>query len=185
MGKVGLFVRKSVGTDEYGQERTRFNYEVQLGRIFCPIDALYVRDESGKDPLYSSYRAVLDSCADDKAQPIGLDPISLVCWVEGKVRRFYAVCGNVTVPIRVPNYSTEGAEDKQHGMREIMLYNACEIVRRRPAGLLSAPIVEDEEGEEEAEAVEGTEAPTTQETTPKKGKQPTLKETDEGGDIPF
>lgn len=154
MGKVGLFVKRSVGKDEYGQDRTRFNYEVQLGRIFCPIDAVYQRDESGKDPLYSSYRGVLDSCADDKDAPIGLEPINLVCHVANDKRAFYAICGNVTVPIRVPNFSTEAVEDRQFKSRVIMLYNACDIVRRRPAGLLSAPVDEDED-----ETVEAVDAP--------------------------
>ena len=161
MGKVGLFVKRSVGKDEYGQDRTRFNYEVQLGRIFCPIDAVYQRDESGKDPLYTQYRGVLDSCADDKDAPIGLDPISLLCYVDGKNRLYYAVCGNVTVPIRVPNYSTETVEDRQYKTRLVMLYNACDVVRRRPTGLLSAPVedVEEEVDDSEEKTTEAVPAP--------------------------
>ena len=155
--KVFLFVKTKTEPDEHGESRTRYNYSLQnVNGRHAPIgiDVVYVKDpKTGKDPLYLEYRSVLGAYADDLDAPVGVDPIELLCFVQNGTQNFYLVCGNVTVPIRVPDYSTAGKADNGHRLRVTMLYSVATLIKRKPTGLLTVSgVVTSEEGATDEEA---------------------------------
>ena len=138
--KILLFVKRSSSQDENGELRTRYNFHVRKNAKSAPIpiDAVYQRVEGlDKDPLYMQYRSVLESFADDFDDPCGAEAVELCVLQVNKERYFYLVCGNVTVPVRVPDYSTPARPDRAHAGRLLSLYGMAKPVQRVPKGLLT------------------------------------------------
>lgn len=138
--KIFLFVKRSSSQDENGELRTRYNFHVRknVKSAPIPIDVVYQRVEGlDKDPLYMQYRSVLESFADDFDDPCGAEAVELCVLQVNKERLFYLVCGNVTVPIRVPDYSTPARPDRAHGGRLLSLYGMATPLQRAPKGVLT------------------------------------------------
>lgn len=138
--KILLFVKRTSSQDENGDVRTRYNFHVRKNAKSAPIpiDAVYQRVEGlDKDPLYMQYRAVLESFADDFDDPCGADAVELCVLSAGKDKLFYLLCGNVTVPVRVPDYSTPTRPDRAHAGRVLSLFGMATAITRVPKGLLT------------------------------------------------
>lgn len=138
--KVLLFVKRTSSQDESGNLRTRYNFHVRKSAKSTPIpiDVVYQRVEGlDKDPLYMQYRSVLESFADDFDDPCGAEAVELCVLQANQAKFFYLICGNVTVPIRVPDYGTPERPDYAHNGRVISLFGMSTLVSRAPKGLLS------------------------------------------------
>ena len=149
--KVLLLVKRSSSQDENGNVRTRYNFHVRknLKSASIPIDVIYARIEGlDKDPLYMQYRSVLESFADDFDDPCGVEGVELCAVQVGKNKNFYLICGNVTVPIRVPDYSTPERADFAHAGRVLSLFGMATLVSRVPKGLLTYDASADEVSED-------------------------------------